>query len=47
MPGYGKVLPLYGWEAWSLTLRGEHRLRVLQNMMLGEIFGVKDDEIGE
>jgi hypothetical protein len=30
---------LYGFETWSLTLRDEHRLRVLENGVLREIFG--------
>jgi hypothetical protein len=34
------ILPvvLYGYETWSLTLRGEHRLRVFGNRMLRKIF---------
>jgi hypothetical protein len=32
-------------EAWSLTLREEHRLRVFDNMMLRRIFGPKRDEV--
>jgi hypothetical protein len=32
---------LYGCETWSLTLREEHRLRVLGNGMLGKIFTLK------
>jgi hypothetical protein len=37
-----KILPmdLYGCETWSLTLREEHRLRVLRR-----IFGPKRDEV--
>jgi hypothetical protein len=40
------VLPvvLHGCETWSLTLREEHRLRVLENRMLRRIFGPKRDE---
>jgi hypothetical protein len=36
------ILPfvLYGCETWSLTLREEHRLRVLRR-----IFGPKRDEV--
>jgi hypothetical protein len=30
---------LYGCETWSLTLREEHRLRVLENRLLRIIFG--------
>jgi hypothetical protein len=35
------ILPvvLYGYEAWSLTLREEHRLGVSDNRVLGRIFG--------
>ena len=32
---------LYGCETWSLTLREEHRLRVLENRALRWIFGSK------
>jgi len=30
---------LYRCETWSLTLREEHRLRVLENRVLRKIFG--------
>jgi hypothetical protein len=36
---------LYGCETWSLTLREEHRLRVLENRVLRRIFGPKSDEV--
>jgi hypothetical protein len=36
---------LYGCDTWSLTLREEHRLRVLENRMLRRIFGPKRDEV--
>ena len=36
---------LYGCETWSLTLREEHRLRVLENRVLRRIFGSKRDEV--
>jgi hypothetical protein len=41
------ILPvvLYGCETWSLTLRKEHRLRVLENRVLRRIFGPKRDEV--
>jgi hypothetical protein len=41
------ILPvvLYGCEAWSLTLREEHRLRVFENRVLRKIFGPKRDEV--
>jgi hypothetical protein len=32
---------LYGWETWSLTLREEDGLRMLQNRVLRKIFGPK------
>ena len=37
------ILPvvLYGCETWSLTLREERKLRVLENMVLRRIFGSK------
>ena len=43
------ILPvvLYSWEAWSLTLREEHRLRAFENRILRRIFGPKRDENGE
>ena len=43
------ILPvlLYGCETWSLTLREECRLRVLENRILRRIFGPKRDENGE
>jgi len=36
---------LCGCETWSLTLRKEHRLRVLKSRVLRKIFGPKRDEI--
>ncbi|KAJ4442522.1 hypothetical protein ANN_04109 [Periplaneta americana] len=41
------ILPvlLYGCETWTLTLRGEHRLRVFENKVLRKIFGAKRDEV--
>jgi hypothetical protein len=36
---------LYGCETWSLTLREEHRLRVLENRVLRRICGLKWDEV--
>jgi hypothetical protein len=35
----------YGCEAWSLTLREEHRLRVCEKRVLRGIFGPKRDEV--
>jgi len=41
------ILPvvLYGCETWSLTLREERRLSVLENRVLGRIFGPRRDEV--
>jgi hypothetical protein len=41
------ILPvvLYGSGTWSLTLRGEHRLRVFEIRVLRRIFGPKRDEV--
>jgi hypothetical protein len=36
---------LYGCETWSLILREEHRLRVLENRVLRRILGPKRDEM--
>jgi hypothetical protein len=36
---------LYGCETWSVTLREEHRLRVLENRVLRKILGPKRDEV--
>jgi hypothetical protein len=36
---------LYGYEAWSLTLKEDYRLRVLENRVLRRIFGPKRDEV--
>jgi len=43
------ILPvvLYGCEAWSLTLREEHSLRVFENRIFRRIFGPKRDENGK
>ena len=38
---------LYGCETWSIILREERRLRVLENVILRRIFGPKRDENGE
>jgi hypothetical protein len=40
------ILPvvLYGFETWSLKVREEHRLRVLQNRVLRRMFGPKREE---
>jgi hypothetical protein len=36
---------VYGCETWSLTLREEGKLRVLENRVLRRIFGSKTDEV--
>jgi hypothetical protein len=36
---------LYGCETWSLALRGEHRLRMFENVVVRRIFGPKRDEV--
>ena len=43
------ILPvvLYGCETWSLTLREECRLRVIENRILRRIFGPKGGVNGE
>ena len=38
---------LYGCETWSHTLREELGLRVFENRILRQIFGLKRDENGE
>jgi hypothetical protein len=45
---YGNLIfpvVVYGCETWSLTLREEHRLRVLENRVQRGVFGPKRDEI--
>jgi hypothetical protein len=41
------ILPavLYGRETWSLTLREERRLRLIENRVLRRVFGPKRDEV--
>ena len=41
------ILPvvLRGCETWSLTLRGERKLRVFENMVLKRIFVPRRDEV--
>jgi hypothetical protein len=41
------ILPvvMYGCETWSVALREEHRLRVLENRVLRRIVGPKRDEV--
>jgi len=41
------ILPvvLCGFETWLLTLRGDRRLRVLENRVLRRIFGPNRDEV--
>ena len=42
------ILPvvLYGCEIWSLTLREECRLRVVENRILRRIFGSRGCKLG-
>jgi len=39
------LIPLYGSETWSLTLREKRRLRVFENRVLRRVFGPKRDEV--
>jgi len=41
------ILPVvvYRCETWSLTLREERKLRVIENMVLRRIFGPRRDEV--
>jgi hypothetical protein len=41
------ILPvvLYGCETWSLTVREEHKLRVIENRVFRRIFGPKKDRV--
>jgi len=43
----GLVMPVvfYGYETWSTTLRGEHRLTVFDTVLSSKIFGTKRDEV--
>ena len=36
---------LYGCETWSLTLREERRLKMVENRVLRRVFGPKRDEV--
>jgi hypothetical protein len=36
---------LYGCETWSLILREEHGMRMIENRVLRRIFGSKRDEM--
>ena len=38
---------LYRCETWSLTLREERKLRVLENMVLRRIFRPRSDKVTE
>jgi hypothetical protein len=39
------VVVLDGCETWSVTLRGDHRVRVFENSVLRGIFGSKRDGV--
>jgi len=36
---------LYGCEIWSVTLKEKHKLRIFENRVLREIFGLKRGEV--
>jgi hypothetical protein len=36
---------VYGYEAWSVTQRKEHRLKMFKNRVLRKIFGPKRVEV--
>jgi hypothetical protein len=38
---------LYGCKTWSLTLREEHKLSVIENRVVRRIFGPKWHEVTE
>jgi hypothetical protein len=38
------VVVLYGCETWSVTLREEYRLKLLENRVVRGIFGPKTEE---
>jgi hypothetical protein len=39
------LVVLYECEAWSLTMREEHRLRLFDNRVLRRIFGVESKKV--
>jgi hypothetical protein len=39
------LVVLYGWQAWSLALKEEYRLRVFENGVLRRRFGPMVDEV--
>jgi hypothetical protein len=39
------LVVLYGCETWSLTLRWEHIVRVLESKLLSKIFVLERDEV--
>jgi hypothetical protein len=41
------ILPvvLCGCETWSLTLREDHKLRIIENRVLRIVFGPKRDKV--
>jgi hypothetical protein len=36
---------LYGYETWSLFLKEEHILNVLENRVIRRVFGTKFEEV--
>jgi hypothetical protein len=45
LPSLTPSFLFFHFIVWSLTLRGEHRLRVFENRVLRRIFGPKRDEV--
>jgi hypothetical protein len=41
------LVVLYGCETWSVTLKEEYKLRLLQNRLLRKVFGPKRNEVTE
>jgi hypothetical protein len=42
---YKTIIVLYECETWSLTLKGEYRIRVFENRVLRRISGPRRDEV--
>jgi hypothetical protein len=45
LPSLTPSFLFFHFIVWSLTLRGEHRLRLFENRVLRRIFGPKRDEV--
>jgi hypothetical protein len=39
------LIDLHRYETWSLTLKGEHRLGVIENRVLRREFGLTREEV--